>query len=106
MRSANPKSIEALRWATMNENTVAPEAVMDESVGEYNPHLFPGTKSIAETTEAVERWACDVREYEQRPGKKLDEHVKIGVILALAPSQVLNHCHLNSKTLKGYMQVK
>ena len=40
-------------------------------------------ESILQTTEAVERWECDVREYEQRFGKTLDEDVKIGVILAL-----------------------
>ena len=38
------------------------------------------SKSILQTTEAVERWECDVREYEQRFSKTLDEHVKIGVI--------------------------
>ena len=34
-------------------------------------------ESILQTTEAVERWECDVREYEQRFGKTLDEDVKI-----------------------------
>ena len=46
-----------------------------------------------QTTEAVERWECDRREYEQRFGKTLDEDVRIGVILALAPPQVQNHCY-------------
>ena len=32
---------------------------------------------------------------EQRFGKALDEDVKIGGILALAPSSVQNHCHLH-----------
>ena len=62
-------------------------------------------ESILQTTEAVERWECDVREYEQRFGKTLDEDVKIGVILALAPLQVQNHCHLNSHLLRCYAQV-
>ena len=53
-------------------------------------------ESILQTTESVERWACDVRDYEQGFGKTLDEDVKIGVTLALAPPQVRNHCHLNS----------
>ena len=45
--------------------------------------LQPKTsESILLTTEAVERWECDVREYEQRFGNNLDEDVKIGVILA------------------------
>ena len=39
-------------------------------------------ESILLTTEAVERWDCEV-------GKTSDEDVKIGVILALAPLQVL-----------------
>ena len=39
-------------------------------------------ESILQTTEAVERWERDVREYEQRFGKTLDEDVKIGVTLA------------------------
>ena len=63
-------------------------------------------ESILQTTEAVERWECDVREYEQRFGKTFDEDVKIGVILALAPLQVQNHCHLNSHILKSYAQVR
>ena len=58
-------------------------------------------ESILQTTEAVERWECDVREYEQRFGKTLDEKVKIGVTLALAPLQVQNHFHLNSQILKS-----
>ena len=45
-------------------------------------------ESILQTTEAVGRWECDVREHEQRFGKTLDDAVKIGVILALAPLQV------------------
>ena len=45
-------------------------------------------ESIPQTTEAVGRWECDVREYEQRLGKALNEDVKIGVILSLAPLQV------------------
>ena len=63
-------------------------------------------ESIAQTTEAVERWECDVREYEQRFGKVLDEDVKIGVILAPTPSQAQNRCHLNSHTVKSCGQVR
>ena len=58
------------------------------------------------STETVERWECDVREYEQRFGETLDEEVKIGVILALARSQVQNHCHLNDHILQSYAQVR
>ena len=46
-------------------------------------------ESILLTTEAVERWDCDVGQNEQRFGKTSDKDVKIGVILALAPLQVL-----------------
>ena len=53
------------------------------------------SESILQTTEAVERWECDVREYEQRCGKTLDTDVKIGVMLALAPPQLQNHCRMN-----------
>ena len=63
-------------------------------------------ESILQTTEAVERWECDAREYEQRFGKTWDEDVKIGVILALAPLQVQNHCHLNSHILRSYAKVR
>ena len=63
-------------------------------------------ESIAQTTEAVEIWDRDVREYEQRFGKVLDEDVKIGVIFAVAPSPLQNHCRLNSHTLKSYGQVR
>ena len=47
-----------------------------------------------------------MREYEQRFGKNLDEDVKIGVILALAPPHVQNHSHLNFHILKSYAQVR
>ena len=63
-------------------------------------------ESILQTTEAVERCECDVREYGQRIGTTLDENVKIGVILALAPLQVQNHCHLNSHILRSYAQAR
>ena len=63
-------------------------------------------ESILQATEAVERCECDVREYEQRFGKTLDEDFKIGVTLALSPLQVQNHCHLNSHILKSYAQVR
>ena len=63
-------------------------------------------ESILQTTATVERWECDVREYEQRFGQTLDEDVKIGVMLALAPSQVQNNCHLNSHILKSCAQVR
>ena len=62
-------------------------------------------ESILQTTEAVESWECDVREYEQRFGKTLDENVKIGVKLPLPLPQVQNHCHLNSHILKSYPQL-
>ena len=45
-------------------------------------------------------------QYEQRIGKSLDEDVKIGVILALAPPSVHNHYHLNPQILKSYAQVR
>ena len=63
-------------------------------------------ESILQTTETVERWRCGVRENEQRFGKTFEEDVKMGVILALTPSQVQNHCHLNSHILKSYAQVR
>ena len=34
------------------------------------------------------------------------EDVKIGIIFALAPLQVQNHCHLNSYILRSYAQVR
>ena len=48
------------------------------------------------TDESVERCGCDVREYEKSFGKTLDDDVKIGVILSLAPASALHHCHLSS----------
>ena len=64
------------------------------------------SESIQQTTEAVERWECDAREYEHKFGKTLDKDVKIGVILSLAPLQVLNHSQLHSHILKRYAQVR
>ena len=158
MGSANPKSIEARRWAAMEVGKITAAAVVKQSFEGHNPQLYlalallckgsaPVTvkntdvnngpeawrglhatydsnnkgrqrvrmhyllqpkrsESILQTSEAVERWECDVREYEQRFGKTLDEEVKIGVILALAPPQVQNHCNLNSHILNGYAQVR
>ena len=60
---------------------------------------------VAHTTETVEHRECDCREYEQRFSKALDEDVKIGVILALAPRKVQTHCHLNPPVLERYAQV-
>ena len=155
MGSANSKSIEALRWAAMQDAKITAAAVVQQSFEEYNAQLYLAlallckgsalvtkntevnnglearrglnatydsnnkgrqrvrmqyllqpkcAESVLQTTEAVERWECDVREYEQRFGKTLDEDVKIGVILALAPLQVQNRCHLNSHILKSYAQ--
>ena len=56
--------------------------------------------AVAQTTRTVERWECDVREYECRFGKALEEDGKIGVILALALLSAQNHCHLNSQREK------
>ena len=47
-----------------------------------------------------------MRESEQRFDKTLFEDVKIGIIFALAPLQVQNHCHLNSFILRSYDQVR
>ena len=118
-------------------------------------YLLQLTRSdaVAQTTETVEDWQCDMGEflahenhcrqnkvfselisryryrcwasleffkitgadfdfsriprgrYERRFGKALDEDVKIGVILALAPSSAQNHCRLHQHILKSYMQV-
>ena len=89
MGSAKPKSSEALPLQRKRLQL----RLRGEQSFEKRPEL------IAQTTEAVERWECDVREHEQRFGKLLDEDVMIGVILALVPSQVLNRFRLNSHTL-------
>ena len=155
---ANPKSIEALRWAAMDENLIGADDVETHGFEDCNAQLYLGlallckgsapvtvknravnngleawrglnaaydsdkigrqrvwlqyllqpkrSESIQQTTEAVERWERDVRQYEQRFGKTLDEDVKIGTTLALAPPQVLNHCHLNSHILKSHAHVR
>ena len=64
------------------------------------------SETILQTTDAVERSECDVKEHEQKFGKPVDEDVKIGVIVALAPPQVQDHCHLNSHILKSDAQVR
>ena len=48
-------------------------------------------ESILQTTEAFERWECDVREYEHKFGKTLDGDVKIGVILLPQPFWLKSH---------------
>ena len=63
-------------------------------------------ETILQTTEAVKRSECDVKEHEQKFGKRVDEDVKISVIVALAPPQVQDHCHLNSHILKSDAQVR
>ena len=62
--------------------------------------------AVGRTTETVKRWVCDVRDYEQRFGKAIDEDVKIGVTLALVPLSGQNHCHWNLHILKSYAQVR
>ena len=62
--------------------------------------------AVVRTTLTVERREFDVREPKPRFGKALDEDVKIGVILALAPPSVQNHCHLSSHIFKSYAQVR
>ena len=61
--------------------------------------------AVAQTIETVEYLECDCREHEQRFSKALDEDVKIGDILALAPSEVQTHCHLNPPVPERYAQV-
>ena len=62
--------------------------------------------AVARTTLTVERREFDVRDPKPRFGKALDEDVKIGVILALVPPSVQNHCHLTSHIFKSYPQVR
>jgi hypothetical protein len=38
----------------------------------------------AQTVEAVERWEPDIREYETKFNKELDDDVQIGVVLGMA----------------------
>ncbi len=63
-------------------------------------------EQVAQTVEAVERWGYDIREYETKFNKQLDDDVKIGVILAMSPIAVQNHCHLNAPDLKTYGAVR
>ena len=58
--------------------------------------------AVAQTTETAEHWECDVGEDDLRFGKALDEDVKIGVTLALAPPSAQNNCHVHSHILKSY----
>ena len=40
MGSANPKSIEALRWAAMQDAKITAAAVVKQSFEEHNPQLY------------------------------------------------------------------
>ena len=40
MGSANPKSIEALRWAAIEEDKITAAAVVKQSFEEHNPQLY------------------------------------------------------------------
>ena len=40
MGSANPRSIEALRWAAMEEDKITAAAVVKQSFEEHNPQLY------------------------------------------------------------------
>ena len=42
-------------------------------------------EQVAQAVEAVERWKYDIREYETKFNKQLDDDVKIGDILAMSP---------------------
>ena len=62
--------------------------------------------NVADTVESEERWEYDIREYEARFSKALDDDVKIGVILSLAPTAVQSRCHLSAPALKSYGAVR
>ena len=122
MGSANSKSVEALRWAAMQDDKITAAAVVQQSFEEHNAQLYltlallckgsalvtvkntevntglearrgsnatydsndkgrqrvrmqyllqpKRAESILQTTEAVERWECDMREYEQRLARR------------------------------------
>ena len=40
MGSANPKSIEAMRWAAVEEDKITVAAVVKQSFEEHNPQLY------------------------------------------------------------------
>ena len=40
MGSANPKSIEALRWAAMEEDKITAATVVKQNFEEHNPQLY------------------------------------------------------------------
>ena len=63
-------------------------------------------EQVAQTVEAVERWECNIRGYETKFSKQLDDDVKIGVILAMSPIAVQSHCHLSAPDLKTYGAVR
>lgn len=47
-----------------------------------------------------EKWERDARDYKTRFSKVMDEDVKIGVVLDLAPDIVHRYCHLGARELK------
>ena len=58
--------------------------------------------SVGDAMEPVERWEYDVRTYEARFSKTLDDDIKIGVILSTAPTAVQSRCRLRAPDLKSY----
>ena len=59
-----------------------------------------------QTIEIVERWECDMTEYDPRFGKALDEDVEIAVMVALAAPAAQNYSQLKLHILKSFAQVR
>mgnify|MGYP002809519574 CR=1 FL=1 len=63
-------------------------------------------RSQSKSRRPLSAWEYDIREYETKFNKQLDDDVKIGVILAMSSIAVENHCHLNAPDLKTYGAVR
>ena len=48
MGSANPKSIESMRWAAMEDDKITAAAVTQQSFDEHNAQLLPGPGTVVQ----------------------------------------------------------
>ncbi len=58
------------------------------------------------TMAAVHMWDKEVGLYEERAKKELDDDLKAGIVLELAPEEVRDHVTLNSEKYPTYAAVR
>ena len=62
--------------------------------------------NVADVGPCIVRWEQQVLEYEQKMEKRLDEDIKVGILVELAPAVVQDHIQLNTDQFTEYAKVR